>query len=83
MCLKTLDLLLVVVGMKQCCIFYRRRMQISYVHYKHRTDQKGLKSVSGERYNLLYTASKPALGPTQPPIQWYEHYFAGNKAARL
>ena len=26
--------------------------------------------MSGERYNLLYTVSKPALGPTQPPIQW-------------
>jgi len=70
MCLKMRDLLLVVVGMKQYCVFYTRRMQISYIHYKHHTDQKGLKSVSGEGYNLLYTASKPALGPTRPPIQW-------------
>ena len=69
MCLNTLYLLLVVVGMKQCCIFYKRRTQISYVCYKPHTDQKGLKSVLGERYNLLCTASKPALGPIQSPIQ--------------
>lgn len=45
------------------------RTQISYVCYKPHTDQKGLKSVLGERYNFLCTASKPALGPIQSPIQ--------------
>jgi hypothetical protein len=30
---------------------------------------------------LFSTASRPALGPTQPPIQWVPGIFAGGKVA--
>jgi hypothetical protein len=30
----------------------------------------GFGSWQGQRYCLFTTASRPALGPTQPPIQW-------------
>jgi hypothetical protein len=33
-------------------------------------DDRGFESQQGLRIFLFTTASRPALGPTQPPIQW-------------
>jgi hypothetical protein len=33
-------------------------------------DEFGFDFLQGQETFLFYTASRPALGPTQPPIQW-------------
>jgi hypothetical protein len=39
---------------------------------KLRAGRPGLDSRQGQEIFLYITASKPALGPTQPPIQWVQ-----------
>jgi hypothetical protein len=35
-----------------------------------RAERRGFDSREGKEISLLSTASRPALGPTQSPIQW-------------
>jgi hypothetical protein len=44
-------------------------------------DDRGFDSWQRLGIFLFTTASRPALGPTQPPIQWVQGAFPGSKAA--
>jgi hypothetical protein len=38
--------------------------------YRNGLDNRGFETRQGLRISLFTTASRPALGPTGPPIQW-------------
>jgi hypothetical protein len=51
-------------------VWYLTAGYLSGIALVYRLDARGFDSWQGARIFLLTTASKPALGPTQLPIQW-------------
>jgi hypothetical protein len=65
-------------------IYIRRRVRSGSTVSDYRLDDRaiGVRSSAGQRIFPLTSVSRPALGPTQPPVQWVPGVLSPGVKAR-